>query len=96
MNQSGNLEWQERAIESKRTLLAYLRSKPKNFTIENYLCVTDILRKSGWQYADSLWKKADVRLATLEAAELELNRQIAADKDWLLRQTVKTYRGNAD
>ena len=96
MNQPGNLEWQERAIESKRTLLAYLRSKPKNFTIENYLCVTEILRKAGWQYADSLWKKDDVRLTALAAAELELKRQIAADKDRLLRQTVKTYRGNAD
>jgi hypothetical protein len=96
MNQSGNLEWQERAIESKRALLAYLRSQPKNFTIENYLCVADILRKAGWQYADSLWKKDDVQLATFAAAELELKRQIAADKDRLLRQTVKTYRGNAD
>jgi hypothetical protein len=96
MSQPGNLEWQERAIESKRALLAYLRSKPKNFTIENYLCVTDILRKAGWQYADSLWKKDDVRLDTLAATELELQRQIAADKDRILRQTVKTYRGNVN
>jgi hypothetical protein len=91
MNEHGNLEWQERAIESKRNLLAYLRFKPKNFTIESYLCVTDILRKAGWHYTDNLWKKDDVRLATFAAAEVELKRQIAADKDRLLRQTVRSY-----
>ena len=64
--------------------------------MENYLCVTDILCKAGWQYADSLWKKDDIRLTTLTAAELKLKQQIAADKDRLLRQTVKTYRGNAN
>lgn len=87
-----DLVWQEQAIESKRNLLAYLRSKPKNLTMESFICLTELLRKAGWQHADEHWSKDDFKLSTVAAAEVELERQIAADKDRVLRQTVKTYR----
>jgi hypothetical protein len=83
----------EHAIESKRALLAYLRSKPKHLTIESYVCLTGLLRKAGWHLKDDHWRKGHLCLATLAASETELNRQIAIEKDRLLRQTVKSYRG---
>ena len=82
----------ERTIESKRTLLAYLNSGAKQMTIESYVCLTGILFRAGWRLENERWQKGDLRLAAIDAAKEELARQIAADKDRLLRQTVKSYR----
>jgi hypothetical protein len=86
-----DLAREEQAIESKEALLAYLRSQPKRLTLESYLCLTELLRKAGWRHEDQLWQKAELRLPTQAAAESELQRQIAADKDRVLRQTVRSY-----
>jgi hypothetical protein len=85
----------ERAIESKRALLVYLSSKPKHLTIESYVCLTGLLRKGGWLHEDDHWQKDNLRLPSLAAAEVELDRQIEIEKDRVLRQTVMSYRGKA-
>jgi hypothetical protein len=82
----------ERVIESKRALLAYLRSHPKHLTIESYVCLADLLHKAGWRLQSEFWEKADHRFATLDAAQAELAVQISADKDRLLHLTVRNYR----
>lgn len=84
-------EEQARAIESKRSLLAYLRSGPQHLTIESYLCLTSILSQAGWQHDAERWRKDEQCLSTIEAAILELDQQVASDRDRLLRQTVKFY-----
>ena len=84
-------EEQARAIESKQNLLAYLRSGPQHLTIESYLCLTSILSKAGWQHDAERWSKDEQCLSTIEAAILELDQQVASDRDRLLRQTVKFY-----
>ena len=87
-----DLEREERTIESKRALLAYLRSPPKHFTLENYLCLARILTQAGWRFDDLLWHKDTHHLGVLEAGIIELDLQIAADKDRVLRRTVQNYR----
>ena len=82
---------QASAIESKRNLLAYLRSEPKRLTIESYLCLTRILSAAGWRYEQECWHNGEHHLPALEAAFVELERQIVADRDRLLRQTVGNY-----
>jgi hypothetical protein len=79
------------AIDSKRNLLAYLRSEPQNLTIESYLCLASILSRAGWQFGTERWSKGDQRLPTLDAAIVELEQQVASDRDRLLRRTVKFY-----
>lgn len=86
-----DLEGEERRIDSKRALLAYLRSPPKHFTLENYLCLSRILTQAGWRFDESLWHKDSHHLAVIEAALIELEAQIAADKDRVLRHTVRNY-----
>ena len=90
-----DLAWQEQAIESKRALLTYLRSQPKRLTMESFLCLAELLRKAAWKHEGELWKKDELRLPTQAAAEVELERQIAADRDKILRKTIKGYCGNA-
>jgi len=83
---------QATAIESKRNLLAYLRSGPKHLTLESYLCLTDILSRAGWRFNSGSWITEGHSLTTLEAAILELDRQVASDRERLLRLTVAAYR----
>jgi hypothetical protein len=82
---------QAKDIESKCSLLAYLRSGPQNLTIESYLCLTCILSEAGWHYDTERWTKGDGCLTTSEAAIMELEQQVASDRDRLLRQTVRHY-----
>jgi len=82
------------AIETKRKLLSYLRSGPKHLTIESYLCIANILSGAGWISDSSRWSRDGQSLTTLEAAILEIERQVAADTDRLLRRTVSAYRAN--
>ena len=84
-------EDQATAIESKRNLLAYLRSGPKHLTIESYLCLTDILSRAGWHFDSGNWTRGGHSLKTLEAAVFELERQVACDRDGLLCRTVAVY-----
>ena len=90
-----DFEEQARTIESKRTLLAYLRSGPQPLTIESYLCLTKILCQAGWHFDLEHWNKNGKCLATLEAAISELEEQVAMARDRLLRQTVTGYATNA-
>ncbi len=90
-----DLAWQEQAIESKRALLAYLRSQPKRLTMESFMCLTDLLRKAGWRYESERWQKDGVQLSTQAAAQAELERQITADRHRILKKTVKGYCPNA-
>jgi hypothetical protein len=87
-----SVEAQERAIESKRALLAYIRSEPKRMTMESYLCLVSLLNKAGWENRNGQWHKSGISLSALSAAEHELEEQIVADKDRLLSQTVAKYR----
>ena len=87
------LAWEEQAIESKRALLSYLRSKPKNMTMESFLCLTELLRKADWRYEGQFWRKGELQLPAQAAAQVELECQIKADKDRILRKTIKGYRG---
>jgi len=87
-----DVEEEVRRIDAKRALLAYLRSPPKHFTIENYMCLARILTQAGWRFDDSLWHKDTHHLAAIEAAIIELEAQIAADKDRVLRHTVRNYQ----
>jgi hypothetical protein len=82
---------QAKDIESKCSLLVYLRSGPKNLTIESYLCLTRILSEAGWHYETERWTKGNGCLTTSEAAIMELEQQVASDRDRLLRQTVRHY-----
>ena len=84
-------EKQANSIQSKQTLLAYVRSKGSELTIESYICLTRILSTAGWRYEEETWVKDKHRLATIEAATTELQNQIAAERDHLLRQTVGHY-----
>ena len=84
------------AIESKRNLLAYLRSGPKRLTIESYLCLTGILSQAGWSFDSERWTRGGHSLTTLEAAMLELERQITSERDRLLRRTVAAYGATAN
>ena len=86
-----SVEQQADAIASRRNLLAYIRSAPQRLSIESYLCLTRILNQGGWRYDQQCWLKGDQRLSTLEAAAVELERQLGAERDQLLRQTVGTY-----
>ena len=88
---AGNADQQASAIESKQGLLAYLRSGPQQLSIESYLCLTRILGKAGWRFDAQSWNKDMLCLPALEAAIVELEQQIAADRDRLLSQTVKSY-----
>ena len=85
-------EEQATAIESKRNLLAYLRSGPKHLTIESYLCLARLLTRAGWSFDSARWTRGGHNLSTIEAAILELDRQVASDRDRLLRRTVGAYR----
>lgn len=96
MSLPADLEQAERSIDSKRALLAYLRSPPKHFTLENYLCLSRILTQAGWRFDDSLWHKDTHHLPAIEAAIIELELQIAADKDRVLHRTVQNYRSPHD
>lgn len=91
---SKTLDEQAKAIETKRNLLLYLRSGPKNLTFESYLCIANILRRSGWSFNSARWSKDGQSQSMLEAAILELEGQVAADTDRLLRRTVAAYRPN--
>jgi hypothetical protein len=82
---------QASAIDSKRNLLAYLRSGPQTLTLESYLCLAGILSRAGWHFDTERWSKNDQCLPTLDAAIVELERQVASDRDRLLRRTVKSY-----
>ena len=82
----------ERGIESKRTLLDYLRSQPKRLSVESFFCLADILRMSGWILEGERWGKRDKSLGCLEAAVAEMTEQISIDRDLILRHTVKAYR----
>ena len=82
---------QAKDIESKCSLLAYLRSGPQNLTIESYLCLTRILSEAGWHHEAERWIKENRCLPTSEAAIMELEQQVASDRDRLLRQTVRHY-----
>jgi len=86
-----SVPWQEQAIESKRTLLTYLRSDPKKLTMESFLCLTELLRKAGWRHEDPCWCNGDLRLPTQAAAIVELERQISEDEKRLLRQTITRF-----
>jgi hypothetical protein len=85
---------QATVIETKRKLLAYLRSGPKHLTIESYLCIANILSRAGWNSDSARWSRNGQSLTMLEAAILELEKQVATDTDRLLRRTVTTYRTN--
>ena len=87
-----NPEQQALDIESKRKLVAFLRTNHHRMTMENYLCVTRILTAAGWHHDPGFWSKGEWRLAALEAAVVELDQQVAADKERLLHQTVACYR----
>jgi hypothetical protein len=54
-----NIEAQERAIQSKRALLAYIRSQPKRMTMESYLCLIGILGKAGWHHPEIIGKRME-------------------------------------
>ena len=82
----------ERAIESKQRLLDFLRSGPKHLTMESFLCLTRILTEGGWTPEGERWRKQDQCLPTMEAAQSEVARQIAEDKERILRQTVGKFR----
>ncbi len=82
---------QAKDIESKCSLLVYLRSGPQNLTIESYLCLTRILSEAGWHHETERWIKENRCLPTSEAAIMELEQQVASDRDRLLRQTVRHY-----
>lgn len=82
---------QASSIESKRNLLAYLRSGPRHMTIESYLCLARILSRAGWRHDPQGWSKGGQQISTVDAAILELEQQIASDRDLLLRQTVESY-----
>jgi len=82
---------QASTIDSKRNLLAYLRSGPQNLTLESYLCLANILSRAGWHFGTERWSKGDQCLPTLDAAIVELEQQVASDRDRLLRRTVKFY-----
>jgi hypothetical protein len=86
-------EEQAAVIETKRSLLTYLRSGPQHLTIESYLCLTNMLSQAGWNFNSGRWTRDGCCLATLEAAILELERQLASDRDRLLRQTVTAFHG---
>jgi hypothetical protein len=86
-----SLAQKEKSIESKRSLLAYLRSNPQRLTMESYLCLTRILTESGWQFTDGQWSKLGNTLPTIEAAIVELQQQVACQRDRLLSQTVTHY-----
>jgi len=79
-------------IETKRKLLVYLHSGPKHLTIESYLCIANILSRAGWSFESARWSRDGQSLTLLEAAILELERQVAADTDRLLRRTIAAYR----
>lgn len=89
-------EEQATAIESKQNLLAYLRSGHKCLTIESYLCLTGILSQAGWSFDSERWTRDGHSLTTLEAAMLELERQVTSDRDRLLRRTVAAYGATAN
>jgi len=84
----------ERNIDSKRVLLDYLRSHPKRLTMESFLCLAEILRKSGWILEGEQWCRQNKRLTLFEAAIVEITEQISSDKDKILRDTVKAYRNS--
>jgi hypothetical protein len=77
-----------RNIDSKRVLLDYLRSHPKRLTMESFMCLAEILRKSGWILDGEQWCKQNKRLSLLEAAIVEMTEQISTDIDQILRNTV--------
>lgn len=85
---------QATAIETKRNLLLYLRSGPKHLTLESYLCIANILSRAGWSFNSACWSKDGQSQTMLEAAILELQGQVAADTDRLLRRTAAAYRPN--
>ena len=85
-------EEQSNAIESKRNLLAYLRSGPRHLTIESYLCLARMLTRAGWSFSSGCWTRSGQSLPTLEAAILELEAQVTSDRDRLLCQTATAYR----
>ncbi len=87
-----NPEKQALEIERKRKLLAFLRINHQRMTMENFLCVTGILTAAGWHHDQGFWSKSEWRLVTLEAAVMELDHQVAADKERLLLHTVAGYR----
>jgi hypothetical protein len=86
---SHNLLSQEKAVDSRLALLEYLLSNPKQMTIESYICLTDVLIKAGWRYVDGIWHMNEYRLSIMEAARVEINREIATIKAHVLQQTVK-------
>lgn len=61
--------------------------------MESFFCLAELLSKAAWKHEGELWKKDGLRLPTQAAAEVELERQIAADRDRILRQTVTSYNG---
>jgi|SRR6185369_243541 len=75
-------------IESKRNVLAYIRSRPKKLTIESYVCAAGLLQKAGWSSEGDKWRKDDQCLPLLGAAEAELTSQIVIDTERLLKRTV--------
>jgi len=87
---------QAMAIEAKLSLLAYLRSGPQHLSIESYLCLTSILSQAGWHFTTERWSKDDRCLSTIEAAIMELEQQVASERDRLLRRTVKSYATRRD
>jgi hypothetical protein len=93
MSRNIGIEDEVRRIDSKRALLAYLRSPPKKFTVENYLCLAGILARGGWRFDGSLWHKGSHSLPTMAAGIVELELQVASDKERVLRRTVTNYRG---
>ena len=78
------MAWEEQSIESKRTLLAHMRSQPKHLTMECFLCLIEWLGKGGWRLEDQLWQKDDsnFRIKLLISG----NRQ-QIQCVWLLRLT---------
>jgi hypothetical protein len=91
MKTSRSFGAQAKAIECKRDLLSYLRSGPQQLTIESYLCLSRILTQAGWRHEGERWRKGGKSLATVEAAIVELQEQVTAERDRLLQQTVKSY-----
>jgi hypothetical protein len=85
-------EQQALAIERKRKLSAFLRTNPQRMAMESYLCLTRILTDAGWHHDQGFWSKSERSLTLMEAAVVELDRQVAADKERLLLQTVAGYR----
>ena len=80
------------AIEMKRELLSYIKAGPQHLTIESYLCLASILSGSGWRLERDHWVKGEHRVRLLQAAVVELESQIKANRDQLLSRTVMTYR----